>query len=55
VNHDQRERAAPVRLPMAQAPDLDGRGHFDQALLSFRQLDSAWQQKAGQGLDVSAP
>jgi hypothetical protein len=41
-------------LPMAQAPDLDGRGHFDQALLSFRQLDSARKQKAGQGLHVSA-
>jgi len=36
VYYDQSQRSAPVRLPMAQAAQLDCRSDFDQAFFRFR-------------------
>src|ERR1700722_6887462 len=39
---------------MAQATNLYSGSDFNEALVRIRQLDPAWQKKAGEGLHVSA-
>lgn len=54
MHDDNRHRVLALRLPVAMTENLDAWLHFDQASFPRREGHPATQEKAGDGLDMSA-